>query len=109
MTRFRPNLVIEGTHAGAEDRHGSIEIVGGPRLSLVKRCDRCVVTTVDQTTGRKQGKEPLRTLARLRRNPRTGGAWFGQNAVPALHGAEVGRSPGRHDLPLPLTVRPLVT
>jgi uncharacterized protein YcbX len=45
-----------------------------------------VVTTIDQATGTKTGKEPLATLARLRRNVRTGGVWFGQNAVPALAG-----------------------
>lgn len=88
MTRFRPNIVIEGAGPGAEDRHGSLAIDAGPRLLLVKRCDRCVVTTVDQYTGQKTGKEPLRTLARLRRNLRTGGAWFGQNAVPVLQRGE---------------------
>ena len=47
-------------------------------LALVKPCDRCVVTTVDQQDGRKTGNEPLATLKRIRRNPATGGAWFGK-------------------------------
>ena len=55
-------------------------------LTLVKRCDRCVVTTIDQGSGVRTGKEPLATLKQIRRNPRTGGAWFGQNAVPGLAG-----------------------
>lgn len=84
MARFRPNLVIAGAPPRAEDRAAALELGGAGRLLLVKPCDRCVVTTVDQATGRRAGKEPLATLARLRRNPRTGGAWFGQNAVPEL-------------------------
>jgi uncharacterized protein len=86
MGRFRPNLVLAGAPAGAEDRCRTVELGGGISLALVKRCDRCVVTTIDQASGRKAGKEPLRTLARIRRNARTGGAWFGQNAVPLLDG-----------------------
>jgi uncharacterized protein YcbX len=87
MGRFRPNLVLAGVPARAEDGHRRLVVLGedgGAELLLVKRCDRCVVTTVDQATGRKTGKEPLATLARLRRNVATGGAWFGQNAVPRL-------------------------
>jgi uncharacterized protein len=86
MTRFRPNLVLADVPAGTEDRCRSLDLGGGAALALVKPCDRCVVTTIDQASGRKTGKEPLRTLARIRRNARTGGAWFGQNAVPLLDG-----------------------
>ena len=82
MSRFRPNLVIEGVAAGAEDHARSLEIEGGPLLDLVKRCERCAVTTVDQATGRKTGKEPLASLAVSRTDKSTGGVWFGQNAVP---------------------------
>lgn len=87
MARFRPNLVLDGVPAGAEDRAGRLA-TGGIELRLVKRCDRCVVTTIDQATGTKTGKEPLATLARIRRNVATGGAWFGQNAVPMLSTGE---------------------
>lgn len=84
MNRFRPNIILADIPAGAEDRHGCIELGAGLRLALVKPCDRCVVTTVDQQDGRKTGSEPLATLKRIRRNPATGGAWFGQNAVPQI-------------------------
>ena len=84
MQRFRPNIVIEGVDSGAEDRSRSLVIEDGPRLDLVKRCTRCVVTTIDQTTGTKAGKEPIRTLAVLRADKASGGVWFGQNAVPRL-------------------------
>jgi uncharacterized protein YcbX len=84
MNRFRPNLVLADVPARAEDESAAILLDGGVRLLLVKRCDRCVVTTIDQASGEKTGKEPLATLARIRRNVPTGGAWFGQNAVPLL-------------------------
>ena len=87
MNRFRPNIVLADVPAGAEDRHGFIELGAELGLALVKPCDRCVVTTVDQQYGRKTGNEPLATLKRIRRNPATGGAWFGQNAVPRFETA----------------------
>ena len=77
MARFRPNIVIEGVAAGAEDRARRLEVEGGVVLDLVKRCERCAVTTIDQATGRKTGKEPLATLAVLRTDKATGGGWFG--------------------------------
>lgn len=86
MSRFRPNLVLGGAPAGAEDRCRTLVIDDDVALAFVKRCDRCVVTTVDQASGVKTGKEPLATLKQIRRNLRTGGAWFGQNAVPRLAG-----------------------
>jgi len=44
----------------------------------VKPCDRCVITTTDQTTT-DRGVEPLRTLATYRKVD--GMVFFGQNAV----------------------------
>ena len=83
MSRFRPNLVLDGVPAGAEDRCAYARARPDAALA-VKRCDRCVVTTIDQDTGVRTGREPIATLKRIRRNERTGGAWFGQNAVPRL-------------------------
>ena len=66
MNRFRPNLVVAGCPAFAEDswarvRIGRIEFrSGGP-------CARCIVTTTDQFSG-ERGHEPLRTLASYRRD-----------------------------------------
>ena len=88
MSRFRPNIVVEGVPAGAEDRALALEVEGGLRLDLVKRCERCAVTTIDQVTGAKSGKEPLATLALGRTDKKTGGVWFGQNAVPRLAATE---------------------
>lgn len=84
MSRFRPNLVVDGVPAGAEDRARILELEGGLRLDLVKRCQRCAVTTIDQRTGERTGKEPLASLAVSRSDKAGGGVWFGQNAVPRL-------------------------
>jgi uncharacterized protein YcbX len=88
MSRFRPNVVIAGTSAGAEDRARRVVLADGLVLDLVKRCERCAVTTVDQATGAKTGKEPLATLAAVRADKATGAVWFGQNAVPRLAWSE---------------------
>ena len=83
MKRFRPNIVIEGEEAWTEDKWKQIKI-GDVVLDLVKPCTRCVTTTIDQVSGIKQGKEPLRTLRarRLSKDPDINGVLFGWNAVP---------------------------
>ncbi len=62
MSRFRPNIVVDGAEPFAEDGWATIA-VGDVVLDLVKPCARCAVTTVDQDEGRRRGKEPLATLA----------------------------------------------
>lgn len=82
MARFRPNIVLSGADPWAEDCWRVLRL-GEAVIELVKPCDRCVVTTKDQKTGESLGKEPLKTLARLRRSadPRVSGVLFGWNAV----------------------------
>jgi uncharacterized protein YcbX len=66
MTRFRPNIVIGGASAWAEDDFvGRTVTIGEVTLRAPELCGRCVVTTTDQDTG-ERGHEPLRTLARHR-------------------------------------------
>lgn len=60
MDRFRPNLVVEGAEAFAEDSWRKIEI-GSAKFEFTKQCGRCMVTTIDQSSGEK-GREPLATL-----------------------------------------------
>jgi hypothetical protein len=81
MNRFRPNLVIAGAPAFAEDtwphlRIGAVTFrAGGP-------CARCILTTTDQATGERDGPEPLRTLATYRRDPADPtDVNFGQNLI----------------------------
>ena len=78
MNRFRPNLVVRGAPAWAEDGWKRIRI-GAVELALVKPCPRCAIPSVDQETGRRTGVEPLRTLAEFRRGEE--GALFGMNLV----------------------------
>lgn len=77
MNRFRPNFVVTGTEAFAEDTWTRVRI-GSIVFVVCKPCSRCVVTTVDQVTG-ETAREPLRTLSAYRK--REGGAMFGQNLV----------------------------
>lgn len=77
MNRFRPNLVVSGTDAFEEDSWARIRI-GDVVLDVVKPCDRCVTTTIDQATG-VAGKEPLKTLATYRKRDHK--IYFGQNLV----------------------------
>jgi uncharacterized protein YcbX len=80
MGRFRPNIVMTGAGAWAEDRWRRIRI-GEVVFRVAKPCARCVVTTVDQRTGERPDKsEPLRTLGRIRRT--ASGVMFGQNLIP---------------------------
>ncbi len=77
MRRFRPNIVVSGCDAFAEDRWTEMHI-GEVLLRAVKPCSRCVITTVDPETGA-GGLEPLRTLARYRVGD--GGVHFGMNVI----------------------------
>ncbi|MGK5520534.1 MOSC domain-containing protein [Micromonospora sp. URMC 107] len=80
MARFRPNLVVQGAPAWAEDDWAGRPLrIGGVRFRAAGPCDRCVVTTTDQETG-VRGKEPLRTLARHRKVDRK--LLFGLHLVP---------------------------
>ncbi len=78
MNRFRPNLVVRGSAAWAEDEWASFTL-GDIPMRGVKLCARCMVTMTDQTTGRRDGPEPLRAMAEFRRRER--GVMFGQNVV----------------------------
>ncbi len=82
MDRFRPNIVVDCEEPWQEDRWGAIEI-NGLRLDLVKPCARCIMTTQDQSTGSRDGANPLPSLGRLRMSAdrRVPGLLFGWNAV----------------------------
>ncbi len=86
MNRFRPNLVVAGSEAFAEDGWKRIRI-GETVFHLVKPCARCVTTTVDQTAGVKTVKEPLVTLSAYRNV--NGRVLFGQNLIAANPGGVV--------------------
>jgi uncharacterized protein len=77
MDRFRPNLVFTGGKAFEEDDWDKVKI-GNSLFKVTKPCARCVMTTVDQNTGKKS-KEPLKTLSTYRNV--NGKVMFGQNML----------------------------
>jgi len=80
MNRFRPNLVVAGCPAFAEDTWPRIK-AGGIVFRAAGPCSRCPITTTDQLTG-ERGKEPLRVLATYRRDPKDPtDVNFGQNLI----------------------------
>ena len=81
MRHFRPNIVVTGCDAFAEDLWSRV-VISGTTYRVSQRCERCVFTTIDPDTfvpSRRQ--EPLRTLATYRRLP-AGGVGFGVHLVP---------------------------
>ena len=77
MNRFRPNLVISGCAAHAEDNWKRLRI-SSVELAIVKPCARCSVVLIDQETC-VSDVEPLKTLSTYRRSG--GKVMFGQNAL----------------------------
>lgn len=86
MNRFRPNFVVEGSDAFAEDNWQKIRIAE-TIFHIVKPCERCVIPTIDQTTGVKTGKEPTKTLSTYRL--KDGNVLFGQNLIAEQAGGTV--------------------
>ena len=78
VDRFRPNFVVSGCEAFAEDGWTRIA-VGEAIFRVAGPCARCSVTTVNQVTGRSEAPEPLRTLATFRQHP--SGVIFGTNLL----------------------------
>lgn len=77
MRRFRPNLVVDGCEAFAEDSWRRIRI-GDLEFRVAKPCSRCIIPSIDPQTG-VRGKEPLQTLMGYRR--RDNKVYFGQNLI----------------------------
>lgn len=91
MNRFRPNFVVKNSAPFAEDGWKKIKI-GDASFHVVKPCARCVITTIDQNTGHKNGVEPLKTLAsfRIPKRSRKKKILFGQNLIAESAGAILG-------------------
>jgi uncharacterized protein len=79
VERFRPNLVLDGVDAYAEDQAHTLK-VGSVEITLTKPCTRCVITTLDPKTGERGDEEPLATLKKYRFDPALHGVTFGRNA-----------------------------
>ncbi|MFD2261954.1 MOSC domain-containing protein [Lacibacterium aquatile] len=81
MTRFRPNIVIDGVEPWGEDTWREVRI-GDLRARIVKPCARCTIVTHDPVTGERPARlEPLTTLKRIHATD-DGRIIFGQNVIP---------------------------
>ncbi|XP_037804272.1 mitochondrial amidoxime-reducing component 1-like [Penaeus monodon] len=95
MGWFRPNVVVRGARPFDEDDWAFLKI-GDVVLRRVKPCERCLLTTIDPSTGRRSPrKEPLNTLQQYRtpkHPPRLAKIWskkpvFGVNMTTDTEGA----------------------
>lgn len=77
MNRFRPNIVVQGCEAFAEDQWKQIRI-GEVVYRIVKPCSRCVIPSINTETAEKE-EEPLKTLMTYRK--RDNKIFFGQNVI----------------------------
>jgi uncharacterized protein YcbX len=77
MNRFRQNLVVEGSAPFHEEWWARLRI-GALEFEKVSSSERCSVTQLNQETA-ERGVEPIRTLAKYRRQPGgiSGGIVFG--------------------------------
>jgi uncharacterized protein YcbX len=88
VNRFRPNLVVSGCDAGAEDVLTEVcAAAAGVHFRAVKPCTRCSITNTDQSTA-DVGLEPLKTLAGYRQDARFKAPILGQNLI-LLKGAGI--------------------
>ena len=78
INRFRPNFVFTDGEPFEEDAWHEFT-VGDVRFFGVKPCARCIMTTIDQETSEKSGKEPLLTLNKYRKAGDK--ILFGQNVL----------------------------
>ncbi len=76
MDRFRPNLVVDGCDAFAED-HWKSMLINETNIRMLQICARCSVPTVDQKIGMLSGPEPIQTLSTYRQWD--GDIFFGSN------------------------------
>lgn len=66
MTRFRPNIVVNGPLPWQEDRWALLKSQDF-QIEIIAGCGRCVMINKDQTTGESPSREPLLVLSEFRR------------------------------------------
>lgn len=79
-TQFRPNLVVKGPDAFAEDSWDWIKIGQNVTFRNVKLCTRCIFTNIDPVTAeRNKDHQPLKTLNEYR------SIWPGESPCFGIH------------------------
>jgi hypothetical protein len=79
VPRFRPNVVVRGAPAPFDEDDWRRVHLGASPLRYAKRCERCVMTTIDPVS-LARGPEPLRSFAQYREQE--GKVFFGVYLVP---------------------------
>lgn len=82
MSRFRPNIVVTGCEAFAEDTWKEIRIAN-MTFRIVKPCSRCVIPSINIETAQRE-EEPLKTLVSYRKQDKK--IFFGQNVIANMTG-----------------------
>lgn len=78
INRFRPNIVVTGTHAFAEDDWQDLSI-HNIDFKAVKKCSRCIMPSINQQTGVQDQLKMLATLNTYRKQDNK--IKFGQNLI----------------------------
>lgn len=77
ITRFRPNIVVSGCEAFAEDSWKRIAI-NGIEFDVAKPCSRCVIPTLNPQNGEKQPEVMKALLAHRKQGNKV---YMGQNLI----------------------------
>lgn len=83
MRRFRPNIVVTGFDAFAEDKL-SLFSIGDIPMKGVKICSRCPMPMNDPDLGERTSQEPIATLSTYRKWD--GKIFFGMNVIQQKQG-----------------------
>ncbi|KAI9171078.1 hypothetical protein HJFPF1_00557 [Paramyrothecium foliicola] len=75
MSKFRPNIVIDGETEWAEDYWDEVSVNGERALTMSKLCNRCVSLNVDYDTGRPADGEKGTVLKKLSAYRRVDQGW----------------------------------
>ena len=78
INRFRPNIVVAGTAAFAEDNWQDLSI-NEIEYKAVKKCSRCIMPSINQQTGKQDQLKMLATLSTYRKEHKK--IKFGQNLI----------------------------
>lgn len=78
MRRFRPNIVISGVEAFAEDNLSDF-LINNINMKAVKKCSRCPMPMVDPDVGERTSQEPIATLSTYRKWENK--IFFGMNVI----------------------------
>ncbi|MEZ5495524.1 MAG: MOSC domain-containing protein [Gammaproteobacteria bacterium] len=78
INRFRPNIVVTGTNAYAEDDWSEFS-VNELNFRAVKKCSRCIIPSINQTSGVQDRKEIIAVLNQYRKVDKK--IYFGQNVI----------------------------